>query len=65
MKYKFNKILSLLIKQEENTKKPHFGPDLGLLGPNLDVDVKHCPKLQSCAISTKTADANVRKWPKA
>ena len=42
--------------------KPHFGPDLGLLGPFLVcnffkvsalLDAKHCPKLQSCAISGK------------
>ena len=29
-----NKIFPLLIKKE-NAAKPHFGPDLGLLGPNL------------------------------
>ena len=35
MKYLFNKIFPLLIKQEENAEKPHFGTNLGLLGPNL------------------------------
>ena len=55
--------------------KPHFGPDLGLLGPNLGhnffffeasalLDVRHCHKLQSFAISRKTNDANSRKWQK-
>ena len=28
------------------------------------LDVKHCPKLQSCAISRKTNDAALRKWQK-
>ena len=28
------------------------------------LDVRHCPKLQSCAISWKTNDANLRKWGK-
>ena len=35
MKYKFNKIFSLLIKSEENAWKPYLGPDLCLLAPNL------------------------------
>ena len=65
MKYQFNNIFPLLIKKE-NAGKPHFGPDLGLLSPNLGykffleilalLDNKHCPKLQSCAISRKTDD---------
>ena len=25
-----------LFQNQENSKKPHFGPDLGPLGPNLD-----------------------------
>ena len=55
-------------------EKPHFGPDLGLLDPNLGhkfflqvsalLDVKNCPKQQSCAISMKTNDANSTKWGK-
>ena len=28
------------------------------------LDVRHCPKLQSCAISKKTRDTNLRKWQK-
>ena len=68
MKRQFNKIFPLLIKQEENTGKPHFGPNLGLLGPNLGhkffLDVKDCPKLQSCATSRKNNDADLRKWRK-
>ena len=28
------------------------------------LDVFHCPKLQSCAISKKTKDTNLRKWRK-
>ena len=35
MKYRFNKIFPLLIKPQENAEKLHFGPNLGLLGPNL------------------------------
>ena len=60
--------------QEENAGKPHFGLDLGLLGSYLVhnvflevsaiLDVRHCPKLQFCIISSKTNDANMRKWSK-
>ena len=52
MKLKFNKIFLLLIKLEENAGKPHFGTDLGLLGPNLDhnfflrFQLLDCTKLQ-------------------
>ena len=28
------------------------------------LDVRHCPKLQSCAISRKTNDATLSKWEK-
>ena len=28
------------------------------------LDVRHCPNLQSCAISRKTNDENLRKWKK-
>ena len=28
------------------------------------LDVRHCPKLQSCAISRKSNDATLRKWQK-
>ena len=55
-------------------QKDHFCPDLGLFGPHLatklfwrfqaQVDVRHCPKLQSCIISRKTNEANLRKWGK-
>ena len=54
--------------------KPHFRPGLGLLDPNLGhrfffevsalLDVRHCSKLQSCTISRKSNDANLRKWQK-
>ena len=57
---------------KKSSGKSHFGPDLSLLGPNLGhrfffeisalVDVRHCPKLQSCAISRKTNDTNLREW---
>ena len=53
------------------TKKKHVWlDDLGLLGPNMChnlfeisalLDVKHCSKLESCAISRKTNDTNLRK----
>ena len=26
------------------------------------LDVRHCPKLQSCAISRKSNDATLKKW---
>ena len=49
--------------------KPHFNPDFRLLGPyfwfqviEVLLDVRHCPKLQSCVISGKTNDANLREW---
>ena len=29
------------------------------------LDVRHCPKLQSCSISRKTNDATLRKWQKS
>ena len=67
MKYQFNMIFSLLVKSKY-AGKSYFSPDLGLLGPNLGhisfleasalLDVRHCPKLQSCAISRKTNDEN-------
>ena len=28
------------------------------------LDLRHCPKLQSCTISRKTNDVNLRKWQK-
>ena len=28
------------------------------------LDVRHCPKLQSCAISRKSDDATLKKWQK-
>ena len=31
-------------------------------GGSALLDVRHCPKLQSCAISRKTNDATLRKW---
>ena len=74
MKYQLNKIFPILIKWEENDGKSHFNRDLGLLGPTFEsliflevsalLDVRHCPKLQSCVISSKTDDANLRKWRK-
>ena len=51
-----------------------MGTVLGLLGPNfwpkifLQVlnlpDIRHRPELQSCTISKKINDANLRKWQK-
>ena len=29
------------------------------------LDVRHCPNLQSCAISRKTSDTTLRKWQKS
>ena len=71
MKYQFNKIFPLLISKKKNTGKPHFSLDLGLLCPHLGrksflevsalLDVRLYPKLQCCATSRKTNDANMRK----
>ena len=57
-----------------NIRKDIFCPDLGLFDPHLAIklfwrfqaqlDVRHCPKLQSCIISRKTNEANLRKWGK-
>ena len=56
-------------------QKGSFPPQLGLLGTNLGQiiffkvsalqDVRHCPKLQYCAISRKTNDVIMRKWQKS
>ena len=45
-----------------------------LLSPNLGykvfvevsalLDVRYCPELQSCTMSMKTNEPNLRKWPK-
>ena len=66
MKYQFNKIFPLL--KNENTGKPHFGPDFGSSDPiwaqNFfsqvlpQLDVRHCRKLSSYSISRKTYDPN-------
>ena len=29
----------LIIRTQENGEKPHFGPDLGLLGPNFGCQI--------------------------
>ena len=67
----------LMNQTGENGKKPNFGPNFGLFGPNLGpkfffvcsnsttlLDVRHCRKLSSYAISRKTSDPNSRKWQK-
>ena len=54
-----------MIQTQENGKKPHFGPDLGLLGPNsgrqffflknlLLLVTRYLAQLSSCTISEKT-----------
>ena len=68
IKHAFNKILSL------KKKKTHFGPNLGLLDPNLGqkkflevsalLDVRYWSKLQSCAISRKKNYPLLRKYQK-
>ena len=47
----------------DSIRKYHFGH---ILGQNVSaiLDVRHCPKLQSCAISRNTNDATLRKWQK-
>ena len=52
----------------DDNKKCHFSPNLGdnfiffFFEVLALLDVRHCPKLQSCAISRKTTDATLRKW---
>ena len=67
--------LKLMNQTLKNGKNRNFGPDFGLFGPNLGppiffsgilhlLDVRHCRKLSSNAISRKTYDPNTRKWRK-
>ena len=58
-------------RQHQN-RKDIFGPDLGLVGPNLVhniflkvsglLDVRHCTKLLYCAISRKTEKSKKPKF---
>ena len=49
------------------TLEYHFGPNLGhkffcfFFEVSALLDVRHCPKLQSCKISRKTNDTTLRK----
>ena len=71
--FKNNKHVWLDARQHQN-RKDDFGTYLGLLSPNFShktffgdfssTNVRHCPKLQFCAISRKTNAANLRKWQK-
>ena len=56
-------------------KKPSFGPDFDLFGPNLPppklflrvlalLVVRHCSKLSSYTIQRKTNEPNFGKWQK-
>ena len=48
-------------------EKRSFPPNLGhkfFLEVLALLDVRHCPKLQSCAISRKINDTALRKWQK-
>ena len=58
----------LMTQTQENGKKPHFGPDLGLLGPNagrkiffIKPVIRHCSKLSSYGIYRKPNELNLRK----
>ena len=62
----------LMIQTRENAKNPHFGPDLGPVGPNSgrqfffkklasSVTGYH-GQLSSCTISEKTNDPILRKF---
>ena len=47
--------------------KPHFVPiwaKKNFSEVSALRDVRHCPKLQSCAISIRTNDTNLGKWQK-
>ena len=52
-----------MIQTQENGKKLHFGTDLGPLGPIsfIKLVVRHCSKLSSYAIETKSSAPNLRK----
>ena len=52
-----------MIQTQENGKKLHFGTDLGPLDPIsfIKLVVRHCSKLSSYAIETKSSEPNLRK----
>ena len=52
-----------MIQTQENGKKLHFGTDLGPFGPIsfIKLVVRHCSKLSSYAIETKSSEPNLRK----
>ena len=53
--------------QQHHNRKDKFGPSLSpncFLEVSALLDVTHCPKLQSCAISRKSSDGNLKKWQK-
>ena len=63
---------NLIIETQENDEKPHFGPDLGLLGPNSGCQffslknlassvTRYHGQLSSCIISERTNDPILRK----
>ena len=64
----------LLSQTWKNDKKPTFGPDFDLLGPNLGpkkfwrvlplLVVRHCSKLSSYALYRKNNKPNLRKCQK-
>ena len=61
----------LMIKTKENSEKPHFGPDLGPLGPNssrqiffIKLVVRHYSTLSASAIYRKINEPNLGKWRK-
>ena len=62
-----------MIQTQENSKKPHFGPDLGQLGPNSDCQnlfsknltlsvTRYHGQLSSYKISEKTTDQLLGKF---
>ena len=51
----------LLIQTQENDKKPHFGPDLGPLGPNYyQIDIMF--RYHHVQYQKKTNDPILRKF---
>ena len=62
----------LMIQTQENSKKPHFGPNLGPLGPNSCHQIflknlapsvtRYHNQLSSCTISEKANDSVLRKF---
>ena len=50
--------------EQKRSFRPQFGPQISFLEVPALLDVRHCPKLQSCAMSRKTYDATLKTGKK-